>query len=50
MGFTPDKESAGEGYHHLQLQVKRKDTTVQTRDGYFIDYVRPDNRNSSCER
>lgn len=37
MGFTPDKESASEGYHHLQLQVKRKDTTVQTRDGYFID-------------
>jgi VWFA-related protein len=37
MGFTPDKEAASEGYHHLQLQVKRKDTTVQTRDGYFID-------------
>lgn len=37
MGFTPDKESASEGYHHLQLQVKRKDTSVQTRDGYFID-------------
>jgi VWFA-related protein len=37
MGFTPDKESASGGYHHLQLQVKRKDTTVQTREGYFID-------------
>jgi VWFA-related protein len=37
MGFTPDTEGASSGYHHLQLQVKRKDTTVQTRDGYFID-------------
>jgi VWFA-related protein len=37
MGFTPDKEGSSSGYHHLQLQVKRKDTTVQTRDGYFVD-------------
>ena len=35
MGFTPDKDSAASGYHHLQLQVKRKDTTVQTREGYY---------------
>jgi VWFA-related protein len=35
MGFTPDKGSAASGYHHLQLQVKRKDTTVQTREGYY---------------
>jgi VWFA-related protein len=35
MGFTPDKDSAATGYHHLQLQVKRKDTTVQTREGYY---------------
>ena len=35
MGFTPDKDSAANGYHHLQLQVKLKDTTVQTREGYY---------------
>ena len=34
MGFTPDKSSSG-GYHHLVMQVKRKDLTVQTREGYY---------------
>jgi VWFA-related protein len=34
MGFTPDKSSSG-GYHHLVLQVKKKDMTVQTREGYY---------------
>ncbi len=39
MGYTPDKDSAATGYHHIQLQVKRKDKdlTVQTRDGYYAD-------------
>ena len=37
MGYTPDKDSAASGYHHLQLQVKRKELTVQTRDGYYAD-------------
>jgi len=43
MGYTPDKESAASGYHHIQLTVKRKDKdkdkdlTVQTRDGYYAD-------------
>ncbi|MGO9110945.1 MAG: VWA domain-containing protein [Thermoguttaceae bacterium] len=37
MGYTPDKDSASSGYHHVQLQVKRKDLTVQTRDGYYAD-------------
>ncbi len=37
MGFTPDKDSLPSGYHHLQLQVKRKDLTVQTREGYYAD-------------
>jgi len=32
MGYTPDKDSAASGYHHVQLQVKRKDLTVQTRE------------------
>jgi VWFA-related protein len=37
MGFTPDKDSSPSGYHHLQLTVKKKDLTVQTRDGYYAD-------------
>ncbi len=37
LGFTPDKDGSEEGYHHLQLQVKRKDMTVQTREGYYAD-------------
>lgn len=37
MGYTPDKDSAATGYHRIQLQVKRKDLTVQTRDGYYAD-------------
>jgi VWFA-related protein len=37
MGYTPDKNSAATGYHHVQLAVKRKDLTVQTREGYYAD-------------
>jgi len=37
MGYTPDKDSTAAGYHHVQLAVKRKDLTVQTRDGYYAD-------------
>jgi VWFA-related protein len=37
MGYTPDKDSAGSGYHHVQLQGKRKDLVVQTREGYYAD-------------
>jgi VWFA-related protein len=37
MGYTPDKDSAATGYHHVQLQVKRKDLNVQTREGYYAD-------------
>lgn len=37
LGYTPDKDSAASGYHHLQLQVKRKDMVVQTREGYYAD-------------
>jgi VWFA-related protein len=37
MGFTPDKESSPGGYHHILLTVKKKDLTVQTRDGYYAD-------------
>ncbi|MGA9356216.1 MAG: VWA domain-containing protein [Terriglobales bacterium] len=35
LGFTPDKDAAGEGYHHIVLQVKKKDMSVQTRAGYY---------------
>jgi hypothetical protein len=37
MGYTPDKDSTASGYHHVQLAVKNKDLTVQTRDGYYAD-------------
>jgi VWFA-related protein len=37
MGYTPDKDSTLTGYHHVTLAVKRKDMTVQTRDGYYAD-------------
>ena len=37
MSFVRDKDSEDSGYHHLVLQVKRKDMTVQTREGYFAD-------------
>lgn len=35
LGFTPDKDAAGEGYHRVVLQVKKKDMDVQTRAGYY---------------
>jgi VWFA-related protein len=37
MGYTPDKGSEASGYHHVVLTVKKKDLTVQTRDGYYAD-------------
>jgi VWFA-related protein len=37
MGYTRDKDSAPSGYHHVLLAVKRKDLTVQTREGYYAD-------------
>jgi VWFA-related protein len=37
MGYTPDKDSSGSGYHHVTLAVKKKDLTVQTREGYYAD-------------
>jgi len=38
MGYTPDKDSTASDYHHIQLTVKKKDLTVQTRDGYYPDH------------
>jgi len=37
MGYKPDKASSDAAYRHIQLQVKRKELTVQTRDGYYAD-------------
>jgi VWFA-related protein len=37
LGYTPDKDSAASGYHHVQLAVKRKELSVQTREGYYAD-------------
>ncbi len=45
MGFTPDKDSAASGYHHIELTVKRKDVIVQTRDGYYADREVADRKN-----
>jgi VWFA-related protein len=45
MGYTPDKDSSASGYHHVQLAVKKKDMTVQTRDGYYADRDVADNKN-----
>ncbi len=45
MGYTPDKDSAASGYHHVQLTVKNKDLTVQTRDGYYADREVADHKN-----
>ena len=35
LAYTPDKNSSPTGYHKVQLQVTRKDLTVQTRAGYY---------------
>ena len=37
LSYTPDKESSANGYHHVQLQVKKKDMVVQTPEGYYAD-------------
>jgi VWFA-related protein len=36
LGFTPDKETASEGYHQIELTApKDKNLFIQTRDGYY---------------
>jgi VWFA-related protein len=35
LGYTPDPPDAGAGYHKITLTTKKKDLTVQARDGYF---------------
>ncbi len=39
LGYTPDAATASDGYHQIDLSLKqadrRKDYTIQTRDGYY---------------
>jgi VWFA-related protein len=39
LGYTPDKETASDGYHQIDLTLRQPDQqkklTVQTRDGYY---------------
>jgi len=37
LGYTPDKRNFQAGYHKIQLTVKRKDLSVQTREGYYAE-------------
>jgi len=37
LGYTPDKRNLQAGYHKIQLTVKRKDLSVQTREGYYAE-------------
>ena len=37
LGYTPDKDNAGTGYHKISLATKQKDLSVQTRAGYYAD-------------
>jgi len=38
LGYTPEKVDAGaEGYHKITLTAKRKDLSIQTRQGYYAD-------------
>jgi VWFA-related protein len=39
LGYTPEKVSAeAEGYHKITLTAKKKDLTIQTRQGYYADH------------
>ena len=35
LGYTPDPPDNGAGYHKITLTTKKKDLTVQARDGYY---------------
>lgn len=38
LGYTPDRGGAAEsGYHKIQVVAKKKDVTVQAREGYYSD-------------
>ena len=35
LGYTSDQAGAGSGFRKIQLTVKQKGLTVQSRDGYY---------------
>ena len=35
LGYTPDQDTAADGYHQIDLSHHQKDLLVQTRDGYY---------------
>ncbi|HEY8998428.1 MAG TPA: VWA domain-containing protein [Edaphobacter sp.] len=35
LGYTPDTETAADGYHQIELTSGRKDLSIQTREGYY---------------
>ncbi len=35
LGYTPDQIASSDGYHQIDLSLKQKGLTVQTRDGYY---------------
>jgi VWFA-related protein len=35
LGYSPDQDTAAEGYHQIELTAHRKDLLIQTRDGYY---------------
>ena len=35
LGYTPDVEGEGNGYHRIRLTTRQKDFTVQSREGYY---------------
>ena len=37
LGYTPDPPDTAAGYHKITLTVKKKDLTVQARDGYYSE-------------
>jgi VWFA-related protein len=38
LGYTPEKtQAAAEGYHKIALSAKKKDLSVQTRQGYYAE-------------
>jgi VWFA-related protein len=37
LGYTPDPPNTGAGYHKITLTTKKKDLSVQARDGYYSE-------------
>jgi len=35
LGYTPDQDTASDGYHQVDLTTHKKDLQIQTRDGYY---------------